>query len=408
MGEWCPAVDERSQPAPPTLLPYTDPVTRCRGWVAFDGWHNRLAAGGFRVDPRLTGDTVAQLAQAMSRKQAFLGLGVDGAKCGLAYRPDARDVDQVASRFLGFVRPQLLDRFSMGPDMGTSWGWVERLARRQGLPSVKIAVAKAQGISEAEFLRRHRLLDEPVGESTLGAQRAGHALAHACLATLAWLARPAAKARVAVQGVGTLGRAALRALADEGCRVVAVADEQACVTADDGLDVDALLHAPHGRCADQAAAAGGRLADGDEVVRTPADALVLAACEDAVSTDDVADLAASTSAVVVGANLGLTAAVETALNERGVVVVPDFVGGCGGPASMNALFGPGSTPTAAGVLAGVERLVRARVREVLEQADRAGVPPRAAAQEIAERNRAVPRARPYGDPVPEPVGGGAR
>lgn len=389
------------------LVAYTDPVTKSEGWVAFDGRHNSLAAGGFRVDPSLTGDTIARLAQTMSRKQAFLGLGVDGAKCGLACQPDAAHIDGVASRFLRFLRPHLLERFSMGPDMGTTWGWVESLAHRQGLSSVKIAIARAQGLTEQEFHRRHRLLAEPVGGSTLGARRAGHALAHACVATLAWLGQPAQGRRVAVQGFGTLGRAAVRALADAGCSVVAIADENGCLVAPDGLDVDTLLRMPHGHTVDQTVA-GGRLVPSQEVLCVGADALVLAACEDAVGGDEVADVAASTSAVVVGANLGLSPTVEDALHERGVVVLPDFVGGCGGPASMNALFGPASTPTAASVLAGVERLVGTRVDEVLQRADRVGVPPRTAAEGIVEEHRAVPHARPYGDPLPEPARGAAR
>lgn len=370
---------------------YQDPVDGFAGYLAIDGRHNPLAAGGFRVQRGLGAETVARLAQAMTLKQRLLGLGVDGAKCGIDFDPADPGKHAAMRRFLRFLRPHLLSRFSMGPDMGTGWDEIESLARAEGIPSVKIAIASAQGLPHAEVLRRLRLLDVDAGGATLGQRRAGHGLAHAALAATG--ARDGAGLRVGVQGFGTLGRAALQSLAAAGACVVAVADEHGAVVDPGGLDVARLLTlAPQTPVA--AAWPQHRRAARSAVFETSANLLVLAACQDAMSAQQAAGLPSGVRAVVVGANLGLAPDVEDLLAGRGIVVVPDFVGGCGGSASMAALFGPPDCPTPDEFLDRLGASMHALVRRVLDRAASAGLAPRAAA--LALSAESPPRQIPYG------------
>ncbi|HVL98687.1 MAG TPA: Glu/Leu/Phe/Val dehydrogenase dimerization domain-containing protein [Egibacteraceae bacterium] len=378
-----------------SLVHYVDPVEGFSGHLSFAGVGNALAAGGFRVHPGLTASTVQRLAGVMALKQRVLGLGVDGAKSGIAYDPRAPGKAAAIRRFFHFIKPYLLERYSMGPDMGTRWDEIERHARAEGIASVKIAVAAAQELPEGEVLHRLRRLDERVGHLTLGERRAGHALAHAAIATLEEVGYPRSSPRVGIQGFGTLGRAAAAALVEAGLPVTAVGDEHGCLIADGGLDVTALLRRPHHDGTRTRPRTAGRVAPPDAVFEA-VDVLLLAACEDAVDADARNALAAGTRAVVVGANLGLSADTEQWLHDRGVVVVPDFVGGCGGPASMDALFGPPARPAADEVLARVAGRARALVREVLSLAAAGGVPPREAALRLCAEQDAG-RRRPYGD-----------
>lgn len=377
-------------PTGPVVFRYRDPVANFGGYLAIDGQHNALAAGGFRVQPGLGAQTVARLAQAMTLKQRLLGLGVDGAKCGIDFDPADPGKQGAMRRFLRFLRPHLLTRFSMGPDMGTAWDEIECLARAEGIPSVKIAIAGAQGLPEAEVLRRIQLLDVDVGGATLGQRRAGHGLAHAALAAAG--GRDGAGLRVGVQGFGTLGRAAIQSLAASGARIVAVADEHGALVDQGGLDVGRLLTlAPQ---APVAAAWPQRRAARSAVFHTSVDLLVLAACQNAMSAEQATALPADVGAVVVGANLGLAPEVEDLLARRGIVVVPDFVGGCGGSASMSALFGPPGCPTPDEFLDRLGGSMRALVHRVLDRAAAADLTPRAAALALcAEPNY---RQTPYG------------
>ncbi len=377
--------------AAPEVLTYRDSITGCVGYLAIDGRHNPLAAGGFRVQPGLQPDTIARLAEAMTLKQRLLGLAVDGAKCGLDLDPAHPDKHDVMRRFLRFLRPHLLERFSMGPDMGTTWEEIEALATDEGIGSVKIAVARAQGLPRQEVLRRLRLLDTSVGGRTLGQRRAGHGLAHAAIAAAG---HDAAGLRVAVQGFGTVGSAAAQSLAEAGARIVAVADEHGSLGCDGGLDLAALLAAAGTRSV--TAMTPHRARSRDAVFDAAADVLVLAAGQDAMRAQHAAALPADVRTVVVGANLGLPPAVEDSLARRGVTVVPDFVGGCGGSASMNALFGPPRCPTPTEFLERLGATMRGLVGRVLDRAACTGLTPRAAALALCAEQPPSPRRTPYG------------
>jgi len=374
------------------LLVYEDPEEGFRGFLAYAGASAPLAAGGLRVQRGLRGETIVALAEAMALKERVLALNVDGAKCGIDYDPAASGKHGAMLRFLRFLAPHLRDRLSLGPDMGTAFDEIEALARQAGISSVKAAIARAQGLPEAEVLRRLELLDEPVGPLTLGQRRAGHALAQATLAALRHVgarARPAC----ALQGFGTLGRAAALSLHEAGVRIIAVADEHGSLRRDEGLDVPALLAVAQGAPVGEQGRQG---AAGDRALplRLEVDAVVLAACEDGMSTYEAAALPAA--AVAVGANRGLSDGAEALLHERGILVVPDFVGGAGGSAAMDALFAVPHAGSARAVLDRTAAVLDVLTDDVLTRARKTGTRPRQAALELAAE-RAVPNeARPYG------------
>lgn len=375
------------------LFVYEDREEGFHGYLAYCGRDAPLAAGGFRVQQGLRGETIVALAEAMARKERVLALNVDGAKCGIDYDPASPGKQAAMQRFLRFLRPHLRDRLSLGPDMGTAFAEIEALARKEDIASVKGAVARAQGLPADEVLRRLKLLDEPIGPATLGQRRAGHALAQATLVALRHVGAPARRATCALQGFGTLGRAAALSLHEAGVRITAIADEHGGVCCDGGLDVRRMLAAPAGRpvARNPCEGSAGRRA---AALGCAADVVVLAACEDGLSLHDAARLNAA--AVVVGANRGLSDAVEALLHERGIFVVPDFVGGAGGSAAMDALFAPANAPTAQSVLDRTAAVLDVLTDRVLRRARASQVPPRQAALALAEK-RPLPRdAKPYG------------
>jgi glutamate dehydrogenase (NAD(P)+) len=377
-----------------TLHTYEDAEEGFRGFLAFAGSGHSLAAGGFRVQAGLTGETIAALAEAMRLKEKVLQLGVDGAKCGIDYDPLAPGKHAAMRRFLRWLRPHLDGRLSLGPDMGTTFSEIESLARPEGIASVKAAIARAQGLPRDQVLRRLLTLDARVGGLTVGERRAGHALAHATFAAARRAGRGGPALTCAVQGFGTLARGALATMREAGVRVVSVADEHGSVTREQGLELAELLALPHRAPVVGHAGAGAVRGARGAVVEAPVDVLVLAACEDALAPADAERVRAPV--VVVGANNGLRSEVERALHARGVVVVPDFVGGAGGSAAMDALFAPALCPDAVTVLARVALIARTLVERVLEAAERDGVAPRAAALAIAESYAPEAGARPYG------------
>jgi glutamate dehydrogenase (NAD(P)+) len=375
------------------VVRYVDPIEGFRGFLAVAGDDHRLAAGGCRVVPGLTATTVVALADAMALKQRLLGLAVDGAKAGIDYDPGTPGKREALRRFLRFLRPHLAERFSAGPDRGTTWDELEELAREEGMVSVKGAVARGQELDEHEFRRRLAVLDVEVDGFTVAERRAGHALAAAALAICR--ERPASRPLVAtVQGFGNLGRGAALSLAEAGVTIAAVSDEHAALLHSDGLDVPALLALPPGTALTEGAAGRTRVAAREAALSTPADVLVLAACRDAVTVEQARALPAR--AVAVGANLGLRPSVEAVLHRRGVDVIPDFVAGCGGSASMDALFGPRLSPDARTVLSRTAAVLEELVHEVTARARPFDATPREAALALAASTVPPPPGKPYG------------
>jgi glutamate dehydrogenase/leucine dehydrogenase len=379
---------------PTTVCVYDDPVEGFRGYIAYAGQENTLAAGGFRVQKGLTAETIEALAEAMKLKEQVLKLNVDGAKCGIDYDPCAPGKRDAMRRFLRFLRPHLDNRLSVGPDMGTTFSEIEALAREEGIATVKAAVGRAQGLSDDEVLRRLAILGETVDGMTLGERRSGHGLAHAVLAVLRHVAPRGARSTVALHGFGTLGRGAAVTLARHDVSFLAVADEWGSARRAGGLDVEALLALP--RPASVVELPGDvEIAGPADVFAEDADVLVLAALEDAMTEEQAAHVRAR--AVVVGANHGLGHGVEALLHERGILVVPDFIGGSGGSASMDALFASPDRPTAEEVLVRQERISHMLIDRLIGRMARDGAGPRAAAMSLAaEADDLPPSARPYG------------
>jgi glutamate dehydrogenase (NAD(P)+) len=377
----------------PHVLDYVDSATGAPGYLVYDRLDCRLAAGGCRMQAGLTVDTLIELADRMTLKQRVLGLNVDGAKCGIDFDPQLPESRQVLARFLDFLRPHLQTRFSMGCDMGTRFDQLEQLARGLGLRSVKGAVQSAQGLADDDFERRLGLLDARVGGYTVSQRRAGHALAAAAVTAARHAGYRLRGLHIGLQGFGNLGRAAACSLTQWGARITAVGDEHGCVLDPRGLDIPRMLQAAPCQPVVDILGQPLRLPAG-ALCQLPMDVLVLAAAEDAISLEQAEVLPAPI--VVVGSNCGLRPAVTQLLADRGVLVIPDLIGGCGGSASMEAVFGPASTPSPDDVLRLLEGLVDELVSDVLSAARSRSLPPAQVARDIAAAAAVYPDRPPYG------------
>ena len=378
------------------MLEYTDATEGFRGWLVRDTLEHRICAGGMRVQPGLTKERLARMARNMTRKMRISGLRVDGAKCGIDYDPAAPGKQAAIARFMAAILPYLQSAFSMGPDLNVEMSELDGIGQRLGLASVKMAVAAAQGWELDYFNARYAILKQPVDGRPLGRLRVGYGVAVAALAVIEHLAIPFSQATVAVQGFGALARAALYGLARQGIRIVALADVEKCLIAEggQGLDLGRLLQSEGPLLPATVPGSGMRVAAREEIYRVPCDILVPAAVENTVSEQVAAGL--RVKAVVPGANLAVTAGAESLLTGAGIVVLPDFLAGCGGSLAMDGLFGPQEHPAPAQVLAHVERRMTDLVRLVLARSAAERISPTVAALLICAETTPRPGARPYG------------
>ena len=103
-----------------------------------------------------------------------------------------------------------------------------------------------------------------------------------------------------------------------------------------------------------------------------------AARPDVIRADNVDRL--RTRLVLQGANIAVTAEAEARLHARGVLVVPDFIANAGGVICAAVEYGGG---TEAAAFETIAEKIRANTAQVLDAAERDGVPPRQAAVDLA-------------------------
>jgi glutamate dehydrogenase (NAD(P)+) len=380
---------------PELIVEYTDPVEGFKGWLVIDALSHELCAGGFRVQEGLTLDCVADLARNMTLKMRIAGIRADGAKCGIDYDPHSPGKRGAICRFMRSIRPHILERYSVGPDLNTKMEELGDIAHELGIPSVKVAIAKAQGLDLPSFLDRFGVLGDSVDHVTLGKIRSGFGLAAACLGVLEFLEIPTQEATVAIQGFGGLGTGAAYTLHKSGVKIVGLADEEKSVISNNEgrLDIKALIRDSTDGLIPKTQG-NGHYGDRSHIYDVKCDVLIPAAIENAIVVDNARTT--SVKAIVPGANLAVTEEAERLLHERDIIAIPDFVAGCGGSLSMDGLFGPSYRPSAQDVLDHVERRMRTIVTEILARSRKDSITPREAALNMCSEAPLYPKSRPYG------------
>jgi len=381
---------------PELVVEYTDPLEGFKGWLAIDALSHKLCAGGLRVQKGLTRDCVVSLARNMTLKMRIAGIRADGAKSGIDYDPHSPGKTGALHRFIRSIRPLILERYSMGPDLNVKLKELDSIAKKLDIPSVKVAIANAQGFDLPYFLERYGMLGQPVEYATVGRIRSGFGLAAACLGVLEFLGIPNEEATVAIQGFGGLGGAAAYSLQKAGVKVIGIADEEKSLVCDNenALDVKALVQHSVGGLIPNGWKNGGQLDDRNRIFDVECDVFIPAAIENAIVQDNARNI--STKAIVPGANLAVTEEAERLLNDRGIITIPDFMAGCGGSMSMRALFGPKSHPTVSDFLDGLAKGMHGMVKKVLERSQKDGTTPREAALDLCSEAPIYPDAKPYG------------
>jgi glutamate dehydrogenase/leucine dehydrogenase len=335
----------------------------------------------------------------MTLKMRIAGIRADGAKCGIDYDPSSPGKLEALFRFIRAIKPYLLECYSMGPDLNTTMPELDEVCARLGIPSIKAVIAKCQGFSNEAFAERVMLLQQPVGHATLSRLRSGAGLAASCLAALDFLHIPLPEARVVIQGFGGLAAGSAYFLHQAGVRIIALADREKSLCSINGtaLDLPALLDGAACKGLIPTAQDTSKFQYGDkkDIYGLSCDVFIPAAIERAIDVREAETM--QVKAVVCGANLAVTNEAEAILHQRGILLIPDMVAGCGGSLSMQGLFGPDALPSVQDVLHHVDRKTRAIVKNLLQRSHEEGISPREAALRICAETPLYPDSKPYGE-----------
>jgi len=365
-------------------LTLTGPRTGMVAHVVIDSFVGGIAGGGLRMSPSVTMDEVARLARTMSYKWAAMDIPFGGAKMGIVADPSSPQKGEMLAEFGRLLRPLLTTVLFTGPDMGTSSDDLR-------------AVFRETGTSTVEFVAKR--LNRPVevaklSLSSLGGPRfekdiTGWGVYVSTREAISACGQNLEGKRVSIQGFGTVGKSTARFLHEAGAKVVCVSDERGAIYSEAGLEIPELIGSTDERgIVDRTKLESEvELLDGERWLDVDADVLIPAAVADAINLDNYERVKAKL--IVEAANIPIPNEVEDTLNDRNVLIVPDFIANaglaCGFGLVMTGEASPGKDDIFEKVGEKIARATRHVVKVQLQEGRRA----REAAIEYAETRRAL-------------------
>ena len=332
--------------------------------------------GGTRYHPAVTLREVSALAMLMTWKCALLGIPYGGAKGGIALDPrryTVSELERITRRYTSELIKDIGPALDIpAPDVGTS---AREMAWMMDTYSVNVGHA-VPGIVTGKPLS--------IGGSLGREMATGRGVMIVVREALATQGRLLAGTQIVIQGFGNVGRAAAVLLHEAGAKILAVSNSSGGIFSEAGLDIPALLthleqhHRPLAEFPDTTPVTNA------DLLTLPCDVLIPAALENQITEDNVGQVQARI--VAEAANGPVTLAADHALEDRGVMVLPDILANAGGVVvsylewvqGLSYLFWDEER-----VNREMEGLMVEAFRQVMHQSQLRQLPPRVAAYTLA-------------------------
>jgi glutamate dehydrogenase (NAD(P)+) len=274
--------------------------------------------GGLRFHPSVELDEVRALASLMTWKTAVVDIPFGGAKGGINCDPKnltQGELENLTRLFVERIYKLIGENEDIpAPDVNTN---------PQIMAWIVDEYAKFRGFTPAVVTGKPLELGGSLGRMSA----TGRGVAFIAAAARERAGASIRGARVAIQGFGNVGSWTAHYLAEAGARVVAVSDVNGGRFAADGLDVPALMRAAADRRSIHEVK-GAESISNAELLALEVDILIPAALHDAINGETVGAVRAGM--IVEGANAPVTPVADSALEERGITVVPDILANAGG------------------------------------------------------------------------------
>jgi glutamate dehydrogenase (NAD(P)+) len=275
--------------------------------------------GGIRYHPNVSAEESQGLAMWMTWKCAVMDLPFGGAKGGVVVDPDdlsRGETERLTRRFTEELRDVIGPKSDIAaPDMGTN-------------PQTMAWMMDAYSMQQGETIPGVVTGKPPViGGSKGRAEAPGRSVAIITREFIDDLGRDLGDTTVAVQGYGSVGANAARALDDWGADVVAVSDVQGTIYDPDGLDTHAVPSYNEEPNAVTTYDAPEQLG-ASELLELDVDVLIPAAIGGVLTAENADDVRADI--IVEGANGPTTTSADAIFEEREIPVIPDIIANAGG------------------------------------------------------------------------------
>jgi glutamate dehydrogenase/leucine dehydrogenase len=276
--------------------------------------------GGTRYHPAVTLREVSALAMLMTWKCALLGIPYGGAKGGIAIDPhrySIYELERITRRYTSELLKDIGPSVDIpAPDVGTS---AREMAWMMDTYSMNMGHA-VPGVVTGKPIS--------IGGSLGREMATGRGVMIVVREALARQGRTIAGSRIAIQGFGNVGGAAALLLHQAGAKVIAVSKGSGGIYAENGLDIPALKSYAARNNNNLVGFPDSTPISNAELLALPCDVLIPAALENQINEDNVDQVKASI--VAEAANGPVTLAADLALDDRGIVVLPDILANAGG------------------------------------------------------------------------------
>jgi len=302
------------------------------GWRAEHSQHQKPCKGGIRYSEMVTADEIMALAALMTYKCAIVDVPFGGSKGGVRFNPKKytpEQIEKITRRYTSeLIRKEFIGPGENvpAPDVGTgeremAWmadtydafnpGGIDNLACVTGKP-----------ISQGGIAGRR----EATGRGVQYGIREAFRFKEDC--DKLGLAMGLDGKRVAIQGFGNVGYHSAAFLSQEdGCRIVAIGEWDACVVNPNGLNISELDN--HRKATGSVRDfPGGQTLPKDAFWDTECDIMIPAALENQITMENCGRIRAKVLAEA--ANGPTTPGAEEELHRRGIMIIPDVYLNAGG------------------------------------------------------------------------------
>ncbi len=311
---------------PERELTVSIPILRDDGTTkVFTGYrvqHNFLRGpckGGIRFSPDVNLDEVRALSAWMTWKCSVVDIPFGGGKGGVICDPrelSERELEQITRRYTASILDILgPDRDVPAPDMNTNEQTMAWIMDTYSMHVRRTTTAVVTGKPIA------------LGGSRGRREATGRGVMLCCREAMKKLGRRPENTSVVVQGSGNVGGIGALLLHREGYKITSISDMYGAIVNENGLDMPQVLEHLRKHRTLEGYAEADPLPSGEQLFQE-CDVLVPAATENQITSQNAHRIQAKL--IVEGANGPTTAAAQSILDERGVVVVPDILANAGG------------------------------------------------------------------------------
>lgn len=306
------------------------PVTMDDGSVkVFEGYrvqHSTVlgpAKGGLRFHPEVNLEECEALASLMTWKCSLAGIPYGGGKGGIAVEPlelSMREREMMTRTFAARISPIISDWSDIpAPDVNTGG---------QEMIWIMDTISKLRGSFEPGVVT-----GKPISVWGSKGRNAATGLGVAtCIIELLKVQNaPVEGATIIVQGFGNVGTFCAKYMSEAGAKIVGISDITGGYYCEGGIDVEAAMAhvAKHPKRILEGYTQPGLVKmDGEQILEQEADVLAPCALEGAINGKNAARL--NVKYIVEGANGPVTPEGDAIIDERGIIVVPDFLANSGG------------------------------------------------------------------------------